>query len=736
MALSPWAVILCKFNDVDIPPLSLSAFTNYISSGHGGLWNYWYDISYSQIDLSQSIVRGWYTMQYSFVTEGDKSRQDYIAEAKRLAAADGVDLSKYYGVIAFTNANVDGGNAGRDMAGSIGGTWGQIGWRWCNKCQTLNYIASGGGFGQIGPCPAGGIHDNSGSALYSLALNLPPFPGLNGWRWCQKCQGLNYSELAPGKCQAGGVHDNSASGDYRLRVTPLGQQYAQLQDQWNRCKKCELLNFGGNPPAPCPSEGVHDNSGSWNFNVVHYWSDLNVSNTGHETGHGYGLGHSWLATPEREYGNDWDIMGSGRYTYSDGLPYSPKGPGLDAPNLDFLGLFPAELIWTNAPTNPCETISLLPLNKPNLGYMAARISKLDRTYYVEYRQPTGWDRGFPRQAVLINEVRNWQWCNKCQELTFAGGLQPGPCSGGGTHDHAGSAFYTLFRDTPKDGQGNPLATQDNWQWCIKCQALTYSQAQGVCPADHGAHAYPSTTNWVLVHDTQNYGQNNWRSCSKCQALSYVGGTWLGPCPAGGQHTITGFDYDLNNDTRHSFLWPDANGTSDWQPGKVFLDKDRSLGIVIHSFGGTPDVPVATISIANIQHKWGRCVKCQTLTQAGLVNMGACPAGGQHLHYGLDYSLIYGLPGTAGQNDWKWCSKCFGLAYAGNVGVCQGGVPHNLAVSENYTLLHDTLMADAQSGWRWCSKCQCLHSSVLTNNVCFAGGSHSSSNSYDYDLIDV
>ena len=40
----------------------------------------------------------------------------------------------------------------------------QTDWRWCKKCQGLAYA----GNPSVGPCPAGGDHDHSGSSDYIL----------------------------------------------------------------------------------------------------------------------------------------------------------------------------------------------------------------------------------------------------------------------------------------------------------------------------------------------------------------------------------------------------------------------------------------------------------------------------------------------------------------------------------------------------------------------------------------
>lgn len=216
--LTPFALILCAFND--LPPLTIpsSVFYDYVAGpGKSGVFDYWRDISYGTIDLTGSKVFGPYTMKYSFSRDGNQGRGVWTNEAIRLATEDPKSdfrRSDFYGVIAVVNAPVDDSNdGGRNLSLGIKVDWGQSNWRWCNKCQGLTFGGAG-----AGNCPAGGVHDLSTSFDYLLLLDDNRFPGQNTWRWCKKCQGLAYAGApsGPGICPAGGKHDHSASGDYTL----------------------------------------------------------------------------------------------------------------------------------------------------------------------------------------------------------------------------------------------------------------------------------------------------------------------------------------------------------------------------------------------------------------------------------------------------------------------------------------------------------------------------------------
>ncbi len=92
-----------------------------------------------------------------------------------------------------------------------------------------------------------------------------------------------------------------------------------------------------------------------------------------------------------------------------------------------------------------------------------------------------------------------------------------------------------------------------------------------------------------------------------------------------------------------------------------------------------------------QDNWRWCNKCQGLAYAGNPSVGACPAGGTHDHAGSgNYILVLDspIPIPFTQDNWRWCNKCQGLAYAGNpsVGACPAGGTHDHAGSENYTLI--------------------------------------------------
>ncbi len=125
----------------------------------------------------------------------------------------------------------------------------QDGWRWCKKCLSMVY-------GATGTCAAGATHDVTTSGNYHFAANVWSAPGDRDWRWCNKCQGL-VNGAAP--CPAGGSHN------------PGTWDYVVLRDgeaAWQKCGKCaslfhpskRLMRVGTNI---CPAGGFHAGAGDY-----------------------------------------------------------------------------------------------------------------------------------------------------------------------------------------------------------------------------------------------------------------------------------------------------------------------------------------------------------------------------------------------------------------------------------------------------------------------------------------
>ena len=108
---SPWAILLCKFNDDDTEPYDRLRYLDLFTSaglGKFGMVDYFTDVSHGQLDISDSQVFGWFTL--------DKSRNEYLGLtsrddirnwARQAAAANGVDLTPFYSIVVVLNVPTD-----------------------------------------------------------------------------------------------------------------------------------------------------------------------------------------------------------------------------------------------------------------------------------------------------------------------------------------------------------------------------------------------------------------------------------------------------------------------------------------------------------------------------------------------------------------------------------------------------------------------------------------------------
>jgi hypothetical protein len=154
----------------------------------------------------------------------------------------------------------------------------QEGWRWCNKCQGLFFAPNDANISNS-RCPAGGTHAplaESGSGSYSLPHNAPEDASRQSqWRWCGKCQGLFWGpQSETSVCPAGGTHTHpaiSGSGNYSLPHNV--PEDPSRQSQWRWCDKCQGLFHGlGAGVSVCPAGGTHthpEQSQSGNYGLPH-----------------------------------------------------------------------------------------------------------------------------------------------------------------------------------------------------------------------------------------------------------------------------------------------------------------------------------------------------------------------------------------------------------------------------------------------------------------------------------
>jgi hypothetical protein len=144
----------------------------------------------------------------------------------------------------------------------------------------------------------------------------------------------------------------------------------------------------------------------------------------HEMGHGIGLDHSFgeqsvSCGPGGDsrpgaYCDSWDVMSAMLvFSYQD-AQNRRSGPGLNAPNLQHLGVVDPTRIWSLPSAPVVYDVPLAAINRPDVnGYLMVTfpgqcqdLTQEDlSTYYLEFRQTTQWDQGVPGNSVLIHEVR-------------------------------------------------------------------------------------------------------------------------------------------------------------------------------------------------------------------------------------------------------------------------------------------------------------------------------------------
>jgi hypothetical protein len=165
----------------------------------------------------------------------------------------------------------------------------------------------------------------------------------------------------------------------------------------------------------------------------------------------------------------------------------------------------------------------------------------------------------------------------------------------------------------------------------------------------------------------------------------------------------------------AMAWSVNNAVTDCGQHTVIQSNSSTAGIVELNYYGD-------------QANWAWCSKCQGLAFAGNILPGACPAGNSHDHsLSGNYVLVFNRPSPpSGQPDWGWCEKCQGLTWGGGLapGPCPAGGTHDHTGSGDYVLAFESAPQLQQSGWRWCGKCQGLTwGGSPAPGPCPAGGTH-------------
>jgi hypothetical protein len=138
--------------------------------------------------------------------------------------------------------------------------------------------------------------------------------------------------------------------------------------------------------------------------------DVNVTFLAHETGHLFGLSHSFDQSSRKdadwsapgEYFDSYDVMSAMNVSSYDDPRFGQSGPRLCAANQDLMGWLPGERVWTPVQHQSSFTdLDLVSLGHPEVpGYLVVRAGG----YYIEFRMNDGWDSGLSRPCVLIHSL--------------------------------------------------------------------------------------------------------------------------------------------------------------------------------------------------------------------------------------------------------------------------------------------------------------------------------------------
>lgn len=184
--LTPWAILLTKWNDKNAEPNSQGFYQNLFTTAGTGTYNmtdYFDTMSHGSIDLSGSEVFGWFTLDQPQSVYGVSLDRNGLRDAaKAKASAAGVDLSKFSGVVVVMNTQTD-------LCGWIGG--------WAALCDLLSLEPTV--LGQEMGHGYGLLHSRVDG---STADYQDPWDTMSTWDGCYSAANSDYTLIGPGLCAA------------------------------------------------------------------------------------------------------------------------------------------------------------------------------------------------------------------------------------------------------------------------------------------------------------------------------------------------------------------------------------------------------------------------------------------------------------------------------------------------------------------------------------------------------
>jgi hypothetical protein len=177
-------------------------------------------------------------------------------------------------------------------------------------------------------------------------------------------------------------------------------------------------------------------AGNANNGVLASPTSMSVTFLGHETGHVFGLQHSFDQSDRKdaswsapgEYYDKYDIMSAMNVYNTYDPKFQQRGPLLCAANLDRMGWLDPSRIWS-LPTASSwsDTFDIVSMSHPETpGYLAARVNGL----YVEFRTQELWDAAIPRPGILLHRMSDPNAVIIASDLTnYVDDWQPGQMYG-------------------------------------------------------------------------------------------------------------------------------------------------------------------------------------------------------------------------------------------------------------------------------------------------------------------
>jgi hypothetical protein len=318
------------------------------------------------------------------------------------------------------------------------------------------------------------------------------------------------------------------------------------------------------------------------------------------------------------------------------------------------------------------------------------------------------------RAALGDKHRDWRFCEKCKCLFFAPGIEASDCAAGARHEFNPMSFnFELPHSTPG------IAYQGDWRLCVRCAGLFFAgipNKTGLCPAPvppfHEAEEsffLQHTFNVNVPADPRH--QADWRFCINCFGMYSES--------AGGGRGCLG-----NGRLEHQ-RFPDTGRLPAEHPLSFLVDQRPFNYRLEHGI-----VPVPT----DHQDGWVPCRKCVLLFFSPESTESDCPMGAAHE---VDASSVVfqvskvepGPEAGTFQKSWAKCRKCKGMFFNGFTrGRCAVPNPPGFRLGHRaggvvYHLPHD-LPGPGQNQWRFCTKCFSLFFEPASGGApCTVGGQH-------------